>query len=372
MLIASILVPLFMLVYYRFSGIVAVIALVLNMLILFAFMLAFKAAFTLTGFAGLALTVGMAVNNNILVFERLWEEHGRGATLRMAIRNAFHRAGTTIVDCNLTHMIAATVLWFLGTDQLIGFRRDPLARRGHEHVHLGVRLACDLRDRREAAVDPRRQDDALDRAHEYRLHELVPLLPDGVGADYGHGDRGLVHSRSRFVRHRLHRRRFGASGIQGAAGSRLCTAPLEKQPEKQRLPDLAINDVQMAGQPRYLQFLINTSESDPAKVQAELKRVFPDKLAHNSFEFAAAETISAAPAAKGTHAGHQGDSRGKSGRADEEGAIANDLPSRSMLAFAGDASLALRWPTSRPSPPENPSRKRRPAMQRPRRSRPPR
>ena len=93
----------------------------LNMLILFAVMLAFKAAFTLTGFAGLALTVGMAVDNNILVFERLREEHDRGATLRMAIRNAFHRAGTTIIDCNLTHMIAATVLWFLGTDQLKGF-----------------------------------------------------------------------------------------------------------------------------------------------------------------------------------------------------------------------------------------------------------
>jgi len=85
MIIASILVPLFMLWYYRFSGVVAVIALGLNMLMLVAIMLTIKAAFTLTGFAGLALTVGMAVDNNVLVYERLREELARGATLRMAI-----------------------------------------------------------------------------------------------------------------------------------------------------------------------------------------------------------------------------------------------------------------------------------------------
>ena len=100
---------------------VANIALVLNMLMLLAIMLTIKAAFTLTGFAGLALTVGMAVDNNVLVYERLREELDRGATLRMAIRNAFHRAGATIIDCNLTHLIAATVLYMVGSDQLRGF-----------------------------------------------------------------------------------------------------------------------------------------------------------------------------------------------------------------------------------------------------------
>ena len=94
MIIAAALVPLFMLMYYRFCGVVADLALVLNMLILFSVMLTLKVAFTLTGLVGLALTVGMAVDNNVLVFERLREEQDRGATLRMAIRNAFHRAGT--------------------------------------------------------------------------------------------------------------------------------------------------------------------------------------------------------------------------------------------------------------------------------------
>ena len=73
------------------------------MLMLFAIMLTIKAAFTLTGFAGLALTVGMAVDNNVLVYERLREELERGATLRMAIRNAFHRASATIIDCQPDH-----------------------------------------------------------------------------------------------------------------------------------------------------------------------------------------------------------------------------------------------------------------------------
>ena len=91
------------------------------MLMLLAIMLTIKAAFTLTGFAGLALTVGMAVDNNVLVFERLREELERGATLRMAIRNAFHRASATIIDCNLTHLIAATVLYMVGSDQVRGF-----------------------------------------------------------------------------------------------------------------------------------------------------------------------------------------------------------------------------------------------------------
>ena len=161
MIIASILVPLFMLWYYRFSGVVANIALVLNMLMLFAIMLAFKAAFTLTGFAGLALTVGMAVDNNVLVYERLREELERGATLRMAIRNAFHRAGATIIDCNLTHLIAATVLYVHRHRPAQGLRRHPLARRGHQHVHLGLRRPRDLRHRREAAVDHQGEDAAM-------------------------------------------------------------------------------------------------------------------------------------------------------------------------------------------------------------------
>jgi SecD/SecF fusion protein len=121
MIISSIAVPLFMLVYYRFAGLVAVLVLSLNMLMLVALMILIKAPFTLPALAGLALTVGMAVDNNVLIYERLREELAHGAALRMAIRNAFHRVGVVIVDANITHLIAATVLWSVGTEQIKGF-----------------------------------------------------------------------------------------------------------------------------------------------------------------------------------------------------------------------------------------------------------
>jgi SecD/SecF fusion protein len=121
MIIASIAVPLFMLFYYRFAGLVAVLVLSLNMLMLVALMILIKAPFTLPALAGLALTVGMAVDNNVLIYERLREEISHGAALRMAIRNAFHRVGVVIIDANITHLIAATVLWSVGTEQIKGF-----------------------------------------------------------------------------------------------------------------------------------------------------------------------------------------------------------------------------------------------------------
>ncbi len=121
MIIASIAVPLFMLLYYRFAGLVAVLVLSLNMLMLVALMILIKAPFTLPALAGLALTVGMAVDNNVLIYERLREEISHGAALRMAIRNSFHRVGVVIIDANITHLIAATVLWSVGTEQIKGF-----------------------------------------------------------------------------------------------------------------------------------------------------------------------------------------------------------------------------------------------------------
>jgi protein-export membrane protein SecD len=114
-------VLLFMAFYYRFAGVVACLALCLNLLLILTMMILFKAAFTLPGLAGLVLTVGMSVDANVLIFERIREELGRGAALRMAIRNGFGRATTTIVDANITTLITAIVLYAIGTDQIRGF-----------------------------------------------------------------------------------------------------------------------------------------------------------------------------------------------------------------------------------------------------------
>ena len=121
MLLATIVVLTFMLAYYRFSGLVADLAVLLNIVLVVALMISVKAAFTLAGLAGLVLSVGMAVDANVLIYERMREETDRGAGLRMAIRNGFQRAFSTIVDSNLTTLITGVVLFAIGTDQLKGF-----------------------------------------------------------------------------------------------------------------------------------------------------------------------------------------------------------------------------------------------------------
>ena len=121
MVLATLLVLTFMLAYYRFSGFVADLAVLLNIVLVVAVMISVKAAFTLAGLAGLVLSVGMAVDANVLIYERMREEIDRGAAVRMAIRNGFARAFSTIVDSNLTTLITAVVLFAIGTDQLKGF-----------------------------------------------------------------------------------------------------------------------------------------------------------------------------------------------------------------------------------------------------------
>jgi preprotein translocase subunit SecD len=111
----------FMLVYYRLSGLIADIALLLNLLILLACMAAFRATLTLPGLAGIALTVGMAVDTNILIFERIREELRLGKTPRAAIDAGFTRALRTIIDTHLTVMVTAAILYNFGTGSVKGF-----------------------------------------------------------------------------------------------------------------------------------------------------------------------------------------------------------------------------------------------------------
>ncbi len=109
------------LVYYRFSGAIATFALLLNLGMILACIILIKQPLTLSGIAGLVLSVGMSVDANVLVFERIREETEKKATARMAIRNGFDRAWTTIFDSNLTTLITAVVLYFVGTEQIKGF-----------------------------------------------------------------------------------------------------------------------------------------------------------------------------------------------------------------------------------------------------------
>ncbi len=118
---ALLAVLVFMLFYYRFTGVIACVVLVLNLVMTLALMILISQPLTLPGIAGLVLTVGMSVDANVLIFERIREELAKGAAARMAIRNGFARATTTIVDANLTTLITAIVLYAIGTDQIRGF-----------------------------------------------------------------------------------------------------------------------------------------------------------------------------------------------------------------------------------------------------------
>ena len=111
----------FILIYYMFAGVIACIALLLNLAMILATMVLINQPLTLPGLAGLVLTVGMSVDANVLIFERIREELKKGAANRMAIRNGFAKATVTIVDANLTTLITAIVLYAIGTDQIRGF-----------------------------------------------------------------------------------------------------------------------------------------------------------------------------------------------------------------------------------------------------------
>lgn len=111
----------FMLVYYRTFGLVANIVLLANVVLLAALLTLFKAALSLPGIAGIVLTVGMAVDANVLIYERIREELRNGVTPQTAISKGFEKAFSAIADSNITTLIAGIVLWAFGTGAIRGF-----------------------------------------------------------------------------------------------------------------------------------------------------------------------------------------------------------------------------------------------------------
>ena len=120
-IIAVSLVVIIMLVYYRFSGMLAVAGLVLYMLYTLAALAGFDAVLTLPGIAGFVLSIGIAVDANVLIFERIREEMDRGKTVRTAIDEGFRHAMPAIVDSNVSTMLTAAVLYQYGTGPVKGF-----------------------------------------------------------------------------------------------------------------------------------------------------------------------------------------------------------------------------------------------------------
>lgn len=115
------LVLVFMLIYYRFSGLIADFALIWNIVLVLAVLASLQATLTLPGIAGLILTVGMSIDANVIIFERIREELRKGKTPKAAVKSGYDRALTTIIDANMTTVIAALVLWQFGTGPIKGF-----------------------------------------------------------------------------------------------------------------------------------------------------------------------------------------------------------------------------------------------------------
>jgi preprotein translocase subunit SecD len=120
-IIGTIAVILFMIVYYRLSGVIADVALALNIILLFGAMASLNATLSLPGIAGIILAIGMAVDSNVLMFERIRDEIRAGKTPRAAVDSGYHKAFWTIFDSHVTTLITAAVLFQFGTGPIKGF-----------------------------------------------------------------------------------------------------------------------------------------------------------------------------------------------------------------------------------------------------------
>lgn len=121
LIVGSVCVLLFMIAYYKISGIIADIAMITNILLILSFLTALRATLSFPGLAGLVLMIGMGVDANILILERIKEEIKNGKTLRVAIDQGYQRALTTIIDSNLTTLITTVFLFGFGTGPIKGF-----------------------------------------------------------------------------------------------------------------------------------------------------------------------------------------------------------------------------------------------------------
>jgi preprotein translocase subunit SecD len=120
-LVGALLVLIFMIFYYRLAGVLADFALILNVIMLLGAMAFFEATLTLPGIAGIILIVGMGIDSNVLILERIKEELKAGRTVRSAIDAGYERAWWTIMDSNITTLITAAVLFQFGSGPIKGF-----------------------------------------------------------------------------------------------------------------------------------------------------------------------------------------------------------------------------------------------------------
>ena len=307
MLLATIVVLTFMLMYYRFSGIVADLAVLLNIVLVVALMISIKAAFTLAGLAGLVISVGMAVDANVLIYERMREELDRGASVRMAIRNGFQRAFSTIVDSNLTTLITGIVLFSIGTDQLKGFAVTLILGLS---LNLFTAVFCSR-----VIFDLAEQKRLLKTLSMARLfgktnYEFVRWVRPAVIVSLVFITIGLVAAWQRGQ---------GIFDIDFTGGTSVQVAFKENQgldissvrEAVSSLPDVAVSSVTVGDVPANLRYKIDTSERSGDAVEEMLRTSFPGRLATYSMGFG--EIVSTADKSSGDSQGPAGSEANEDG-----------------------------------------------------------
>ena len=166
------LIVVFMLVYYKLSGVNAIVALVFNLVILLGLMAYVGAVMTLPGIAGFILTIGLGVDSNVLIFERIKEELEASRGVRAAINAGFSRVFLTLVDTHIAGFIAAAFLFQFGTGPIRGFAVTLSVGPDLEPVHLDVRLEVAVRARAVAPAAPAGRDAVHLAMHIFKNPEL--------------------------------------------------------------------------------------------------------------------------------------------------------------------------------------------------------
>jgi SecD/SecF fusion protein len=295
MLLATAAVLLFMLAYYRFAGFVADLAVLLNVVLVLAFVISLKAALTLAGLAGLVLSVGMAVDANVLIYERIREELDRGAALRMAIRNGFQRAFSTIVDSNLTTLITGFVLFAIGTDQLKGFAVTLILGLT---LNLFTAVFCSrvLFDLAERTGWIKR----LSMARLFGKTDIPFVSWMGTAMAFSLALLVLGGAAAYFRGQGLFDIDFtGGSSVQVEfrEGQELSSADVRKAVAT--LPDAAVSSMQSPDVPEGSRYKIDTSVKDQKAVENLLQEAFPGRLKTQSMGYGKIESSAAKPAAEG-------------------------------------------------------------------------
>lgn len=281
MIVSGIAVLIFMLIYYRFAGIVADAAVLLNLVLVLAFMILLRAAFTLAGLAGLVLSIGMAVDSNVLIYERMREEKERGAALRMVIRNGFGRAMATIIDMHSTTIITGVVLYLIGTEQLRGFAVTLVLGL---LVNLFTAVFC-----ARVVFDIAERKRLLTQLKMLRLFgdtkiDFVSIMVPAISVSI------LISVLGVFCF--WHRSVYGPNmfdtdftggtevHIMLRTNSSMSDAQVRKlvEPETKSLPDATVTAVEGVDVKENTQFIVRTSNQDLTAVKDELVKLFGGKL----------------------------------------------------------------------------------------------